>query len=109
MDYHYISIRHGKQDMVTSRKFWLAHGYFKDLGNGRTEMFLKDALFGADKASLYEEYIEPEVQELIKKDIFDIAQNVSGWDDPTFKAWERAIDIEIRYKESLKYKQRIAL
>ncbi len=111
MDYHYVIIRERNLDWTTTRKFWLDHGKVIDLSNGRTEMFLVDELFGADKAMLYDEYCEAEVQKLIKKDIFDFAEDSKDWKelDGKLGPWQRAIDIEERYKQSLKFKRKIAL
>lgn len=109
MDFHYIIVKHGKEDWTTSRQFWLKHGKIINIDNGRTERFLDDALFGAEKAILYEQYISPEIQELIKMDVFDAARSASEWTSPTFVAWEKALDIEERYKQSIKFKRKIEL
>lgn len=106
MDYHYVVIKERGKDWTTSRKFWLRHGSVKDLNNGRTETFLPDELFGTDKATLYEEWLSPDVQALLKKDIFDVAKD-NNWEE--LDKWESAIIIDEDYKNSLKYQRKITL
>ncbi len=107
MDYHYIIIRERGKDWTTSRKFWLKHGNVIDLNNGRTEIFLPDELFGAEKAMLFEEWLEPSVQKWLAKSIFDIASSSHNWEQ--FSKWELAIQLDEEYKNSLKYQRKISL
>ena len=115
MDYHYLIIRERKIDWTTTKGFWLKHGTKIDLGNKRNEIFLPDELFGAEKAVLYDLYSSEEVQKQLKSDIFDIAKAAGevgqGWDsfDKLFNPWVNAIEIEEKYKRSLKYERIIEL
>lgn len=109
MDYHYISISERHHEWITSREFWRAHSKVYDLNNGRKELFLADQLFGLDKAKLYSKYMSVRVQEMIKFDVFDISQKAKDWGDQAFMDWEKAIDIEEQYKQSLKYKRKVEL
>jgi hypothetical protein len=107
MDYHYIIIRERGKDWTTSRKFWLRHGNVKNLNNGRHETFLPDELFGAEKVILFEQWIDPIVQKLLEKDVFDIASSSQNWE--RFSKWELAVELDEEYKNSLKYQRKISI
>lgn len=109
MDYHFISLKHGSQEWITTRTFWYDHGKIWDLNNGRVERFLIDELFGKDRAVLYDRYLDPAVQKLIKCDVFAIAKQISDWDNELFRQWEEAIAIEEAYKQSLHYRRKITI
>ena len=105
MDYDLITIRERGQDWVTSKRFWLEHGKVEDLNNGRVELFLPDRLFGLSLAKAYEDFMEPEIQELAKKDIFDIGIETAseGWPhfEEAFSKWKKANNIAETYVNML--------
>lgn len=113
MDYDFITIRERHTDWETSKKFWLEHGKVIDINNGRTEMYLPDRLFGLDKAEAYKALMEPEIQKLIKKDIFDIGVETAseGWPkfDKLIIKWQEANDIAVKYAQAVSVPQKIML
>jgi hypothetical protein len=113
VDYDLITIRERGIDWVTSKRFWREHGKVYDLNNGRTEMFLPDRLFGLDKAKAYEDLMEPEIQELLQKDVFDIGIETAheGWPvfDKLLKRWLEAIEIAAKYAQAVSVPQKLEL
>lgn len=110
MDYDIMTIRERGNDWITSKKFWLEHGKVQDINNGRVELFLPDRLFGLDLARAYEDFMEPEIQELVKKDVFDIGIETAseGWPsfEKVFTEWRNAIDKAETYVNMLAVSQR---
>ena len=111
MDYQYLIIRERGQDWTTSREFWLEHGTDEDLNNGRNEVFLPDELFGADKAIIFKEYMDEQVQKWLQFDIFDLAHYTGSWKgfDNVLPYWEKALSLRDRYTESLNYSRKVEL
>lgn len=113
MDFNIITIRERHIDWVTSKRFWLEHGKVIDINNGRVEMFLPDRLFGLDKANAYDALMEPEIQELLKLDVFDIGIETAseGWPSFTkkFDKWYAAMTISADYMQAVSTPQKIQL
>lgn len=113
MDYDIITIRERGNDWVTSKKFWLEHGKVRDINNGRIEMFLPDRLFGLDKAKIYEDLMEPEIQKLLKKDVFDIGIETAseGWPSFTkvFDKWYAAQQLAADYIQAVSVQTKLKL
>ena len=97
MDYHYIDVLVKREHWVTSRLFWYHHGKHYNLLNSRDELFLRDALFGADKAIKYEKYYKH--METAQLDIFDV---MAKDDSKQTKLFLEALESETEYQESIK-------
>lgn len=97
MDYKYIDVILKKQHMVTSRAFWYHHGKRYDLKNNREELFLRDALFGADKAIKFEKYMKH--METAQLSVFDVLMDENPQAMPSY---EQALQEEMEYQESIK-------
>lgn len=96
MDYHYIDVLVKKEHWVTSRLFWYHHGKSMKTLNGRHELFLRDALFGADKAIKYEKYMKH--METAQLDIFEVFQDANP---KAFSNFQQALQEEMEYQESI--------
>lgn len=96
MDYHYIDVLVKKEHWVTSRLFWYHHGKRYNLLNSRDELFLRDNLFGVDKAIKYEKYMKH--METAQLSIFDVMMDPNPQALPSY---EQALQEEMDYKESI--------
>jgi hypothetical protein len=96
MDYKYIDVFFKKQHWITSRLFWYHHGKHYDMLNNRDELFLRDALFGADKAIKFEKYWKH--METAQLSIFDVLMDPNPQALPSF---EQALQEEMEYQESI--------
>lgn len=103
MVYHYIAVLVKRDWWITSRLFWYHHGkkYHNgkaiELRNGRNEMFLKDSLFGADKAMKYERYMKH--METAQLSIFDVLQDKNP---KALSLFESALKDQQEYEDSIK-------
>jgi len=97
MDYHYIDVLVKKEHWITSRLFWYHHGKHYNLYNGRDEVFLRDALFGVDKAIKYENYHKH--METAQLSIFDVSMDK---DPKALSLFKTALQTEMEYQESIK-------
>jgi hypothetical protein len=113
MDYDFITIRERGTDWKTSKKFWLEHGKVISITLGRNEMFLPDRLFGLDKAEIYDAFSKPEIQKLLKKDVFDIGIETAseGWSSFTkqFEAWYAAMQLAADYVQAVSSQMKLKL
>lgn len=97
MDYRYIAVLVKREYWITSRLFWYHHSKLYNLQNGRHEVFLRDALFGKDKADKYEAYYKH--LETAQLSIFDVLVDPNPQALPSY---ENALNLEMEYQESIK-------
>lgn len=96
MDYHYIDVQVKREHWITSRLFWYHHGKSMKTLNGRDELFLRDCLFGADKAIKYEKYMKH--METAQLSIFDVMMDPNPQALPSY---EQALQEQMEYQESI--------
>jgi len=90
LDYKLISFE--KERLITTRIYFIDHGFRYNLLNGRVMMFLITGLFGLVNALHYERAIKN--KDILKMDAVDIMK----LDNPRlFREWEKAIATQESY------------